>query len=122
MTRLLVLLGLLMATPAQATTPISLSLVDCAVLIDTSNRWYPDRRTTANGAILTYAAAQMRDAAHVRLATEEPNPHQVLGAFEAARTAFWDAKGAILPRTEEFRERLGACRTLANVEGIKLLP
>lgn len=109
------------AGPATAGQPISESLVECAALFESSNRWFPDRRTTAKGRSLRAASGALLDEAAV--AAREEGRREIdayLARTLAAKQASWDGKGMLHLLTEDGREWFKYCGSLARHRGLDL--
>lgn len=115
-----VVLGLI-AAPTEAGQPISESFTECAVLYDTSNRWFPKRRGSEKGAALDCASAAMMEGAAREAAREgRGDVARYLARVEASKIEKWDRRDTTLVFTQEFRDWMGYCGKLAESRGISL--
>ncbi|RKF16961.1 hypothetical protein D6850_05390 [Roseovarius spongiae] len=108
---------------ASASQPISESFVQCAQLYDLSNRYDPSRRSTEKGAMLEQAAAKFMTGAQSEARKEgRSDVSEYLAHMAETKAADWDAKGRSYVFTQDFRDWMSYCRSLARSRGIKLRP
>ena len=116
-----VMLCLALPVAASAGQPISESFVECAQLFDMSNRQEPARRATDKGAALEYAAAQLMQAAADEAAREG---RRAIPAYVAemaeVKASRWDAEGVTYVLSQDFRDWMGYCKSLAKSRGVAL--
>lgn len=117
------ILGICLVVPlaAQAGQPISESFVQCAQLVDSSNRWFPERRGSEKGEKLRIASERLMAEAEAEARREGiSDVPAYLAALSAEKAAFWDARGLPLLASEEFRDWMQYCNKLAASRGVRL--
>ncbi|MEL6596970.1 MAG: hypothetical protein AAFQ47_13600 [Pseudomonadota bacterium] len=114
----LVLLGF-SPHPAKATQAYSESLMDCAVLFNTSNRINPERADHGKGLALSRIAEALEKAAHDQAVNEgQDAPESYLSQLKASKISHWDGKGLTYVFSDEFRDWMTYCRKFAGHLGI----
>lgn len=109
------------ATPLMASQPISESFVECAQLVDISNRRYPERLASEKGAALRLAAERLIFGG-IREAEREgrSDPEAYVSRLIPMKAAKWDEKGIAYLMTDDFMDWMRYCSKLAGSRGITL--
>ncbi len=104
---------------AEAGQPYSESLLDCAVLMDTSNRLDPEKADHGKGLILSRIAAALEKAAYDEALGEgHADPDAYLSRLRSDKISHWDAKGIRFVFSDEFKDWMAYCRKFSAHLGI----
>ncbi|MEL7214012.1 MAG: hypothetical protein AAGK92_15210 [Pseudomonadota bacterium] len=114
-------LSALTLTPhvAEAGQPYSESLMDCAALMDMSNRMNSERANHGNGLVLSRIAEALEKAAYNQSLDEgRDNPGAYLEQLKSDKVTHWDAKGVSFVFSDEFKDWMAYCRKFSAHLGI----
>ena len=103
----------------EAAQAYSESLMDCAVLYDTSNRIDPARANHGKGLALSRIAEALEKVAYDQALIErQDNPVAYLARLKSDKISHWDAKGITYIFSDEFKDWMTYCRKFAGHLGI----
>lgn len=113
------LLALAFVFPGQAgAQPYSESMADCAAFYQNAAQWV---RQDDNVDRLIHAARQFHAAALRQSAHEgQPTDAEEMWRRIDTKTTAWEARGALFPLSEEFRDWASYCRKFARHTGTEI--
>ncbi|WP_238365323.1 hypothetical protein [Mesobacterium pallidum] len=117
----IILAAVLAASPAVAGQPISESLLECAALFDSSNRWFPERASSPKARKIQAVTDALLGEAE-RVAQEEGRREVVAYMTQVwhAKQDSWDARGKFYMFTDDGQDWFAYCASLARHRGLDL--
>ena len=118
----LVATALSLAPGSAGAQPFSQSLMQCATLFETANRWFPNRLGLPDGQARADLARAFREAAALAAVSEgRADPLTYLRRHEAQAIALWTTEDATFLFTQDFTDWAGYCATIAGVFDVEVV-
>ena len=109
-----------LSAPAMAGQPISNSMAECSAIYAASSVWVT---TPAKVARLEMASGRWAEAALAQAHAEgRGNPAAHVDRVRAEKSAEWIEKGVQVVYSDDFRDWMGYCRSLARNRGLVIDP
>lgn len=108
----------LLAPTSLAAQPFSHSMADCAAVYQNAAQWVAEE---ANADKLMRATNAWADAAIAQARSEgTPEPHDTMWTRIDTKTEEWEAKGADVFFSQDFRDWTSYCKSFAKAQGIRI--